>query len=576
MMKIKRKGQNMKHKFRFTLGAKITIMFSTIIIIMLIPLLLLLVYSNNSINRYDQILSNINKIEYLKVTTDAQPQRIISYCTTHKKIEDSGEGEMIAQMIQYISDIKFAIGDDGTYAQNLEQAVIVENLLKNYLQKYREGIGLCGSEFSLAGDSQFYTMNDIAGYISENCSTLLNLEMRRTADIQQEAAREFDLMRINIVAILCGAIIVAVLLVVFLQKGTAKPIRLLSKKLAVIAEKDLTDTVVKVKSKDEIGDLAYVFNAMSNNLKEVLGQASSVSTQIENSFQEVTDNVESNAKGSENISRTVRDILDKINTQNEESRMVMNNISDISEISGRIQHNAENILVSANHSINGADQGNQKLEDYTVQLSALNDAMQGITQIVNELTSSTQQMNEIVNTISDISDETNLLSLNASIEAARAGEAGRGFAVVAVQIQKLADSSKDSAAEIGNIITNVQTRTMNMADEMKQGLAQLEKGNAIAQETKESFEEIKESIAEVDVRVQEIVSNVQRLLEAVTCTSRNMDTIDVIMQDTSQITQGIADTVNTQTANLEELTATMTVLSEITEQLKATLEQFKL
>ncbi len=566
----------MKYKVRFTLGAKITIMFSTIIVIMLVPLLLLLIYSNNSINRYDQILSNINKIDYLKMTTEAQPQRIIQYCTMHKKIEESGEGEMIARMLQYISDIKFAIGNDEAYAQNLQQAVIVENLLQNYLQKYREGIGLCGSEYSLAGDSQFYTMNDIAGYISENCSTLLNLEMRRTADIQQELAGEYDRMRIKIVVLLLGAILAAVVLVIFLKKRTAKPIRILSKKLSVIAEKDLTDTVLEVRSKDEIGDLAYAFNTMSNNLKEVLGQASSVSSQIEDSFQEVTDNVENNARGSEDISKTVKDILDKINTQNEESRMVMSNISNISEISGRIQHNAENILLSASHSIEGADQGHRKLEDYTIQLSALNRVMQEITQIVTELTSSTQQMNEIVNTISDISDETNLLSLNASIEAARAGEAGRGFAVVAVQIQKLADSSKDSAAKIGMIITNVQTRTMNMADEMKQGLIQLEKGNVIAQQTKESFGEIKQSIAEVDTRVQEIVNNVKNLSEAVTCTSQNMDTIETVMQDTSLITQGIADTVNTQTSNLEELTATMSVLSETTEQLKMTLAQFQL
>lgn len=565
-----------KKGLRFTLSAKITVMFTIVIAIMLIPMLSLMVYSNDYINRYDQILSNINKIDYIKTTTDAQPQRILNNCLINKNINDSGEGEQIALMLQYISDIKYAIGSDEAYAQNLAQANVVENLLSNYLQNYREGIGLCGASFSLAGDSKFYTMNDISGYISKNCSTLLNLEMQRTKDIQQEIEKAYNSMRTNVYVVLVCVILVAVGLVALLQKGVARPIRLLSKKLAVIADKDLTDAAVTVKSKDEVGDLAHVFNIMSSNLKDILEKVSSVSNEIEHSFHEVTQNIEDNAKGSEHISKTVGFMMEKIEMQNTESRMVMTNIEDISGISDKIYSNAENILVSAKNSIDGANQGTRKLEDYTAQLSAVNTVMQGITQMVSDLSTSAQQMNDIVNTISEISDETNLLSLNASIEAARAGEAGRGFAVVADQIQKLADSSKNSAAEIGVIITDVQSRTMSMAEEMQQGLLQLEKGNTIAEETRKSFGEIEQSIAEVDTQIQDIVNNVKHLSEVVSSTSQNMEAIDSAMQDTSEVTKGIADTVSTETANLEELTATMTVLGEITAELKKTLAQFRL
>ncbi len=565
-----------KKGLRFTLSAKITIMFIIIIAIMLIPLLSLMVYSNDYINRYDQVLSNITKIDYIKITTDFQPQRILNYCIINKDIASSGEGEQIAQMLQYISDIKYEIGNNPDYAQNLAQASVVENLLQNYLQNYREDIGLCNGSFSLAGDSNFYTMNDISSYVSKNCSTLLNLEMQRSEDIQQEIAQAYSRMRINIFVTLLCVILVAVALVILLQKGVAKPIRLLSKKLAVIADKDLTDAVVTIHSKDEIGDLAHVFNSMSSNLKEILEKVSSVSSEIEYSFQEVTQNIEDTASGSEHISKTVDYMLEKIEKQNQESRMVMSNIEDISGISQKIHSNAANILLSARNSIEGANQGNSKLADYTSQLTAVNTVMQGITQMVKDLGSSTQQMNDIVNTISEISDETNLLSLNASIEAARAGEAGRGFAVVADQIQKLADSSKNSASEIGTIITDVQSRTMNMADKMQQGLEQLEKGNTIAEETRMSFGEILQSINDVDAQIQEIVNNVRHLSEVVSSTSQNMENIDAAMQDTSDVTRGIADTVNTETANLQELTATMNVLSEITVELKKTLAQFRL
>ena len=562
--------------FRFTLGIKITVMFSVIIIIMLIPLLLLLLYSNSYINRYDRVLSSIKKLDYIETTTAAQPQRILNYCIINKNIADSGEGEKIETMMQYISDIKYEIGDDDAYADNLAQAVVVENLLNNYLQNYREGIGLCGNNFSLAGDMQFYTMNDISGYLTTNISNLLDLEMQRSADIQDKIAKDYTGMRVKVVILLIVAVLVAIALIIILQSVIAKPVRLMSRKLAVIADKDLTNAEVAVTSNDEVGDLAAAFNVMSDNLKDILEKASQVSNNIEESFQEVTENIEETANGSEHIAGTVVDMMDKLEYQNEESRTAMSNIENISEISHQINSNAESILASAKQSIDGANQGTRKLEDYTTQLSTVNSVMQGITQMVDELGSSTQQMNDIVNTITEISDETNLLSLNASIEAARAGEAGRGFAVVAEQIQKLADSSKQSAEEIGDIIAEVQNRALNMTDEMKQGLLQLEKGNTIAEETKSSFVEIEHSINDVDSLIQEIVNNVRRLFDVVSGTSQNMQAIESVMNDNSKVTKEISDTVNTETANLQNLTATMNVLLENTVGLKETLAQFKL
>ena len=565
-----------KNSIRLTIRAKITIMFGTIIVIMLIPLIILMTYSNSYINLYDQVLSNVSKIEYIKTTTDSQPQRILNYCIINKNIADSGESEKIADLIQYISDIKYAIGEDAAYAQNLEQAEVVEKLLNNYLQNYREGIGLCGDSFSLAGDIDFYTMNDISGYISSNCSNLLSLEMQRSEDIKQQIAKNYNGMRINIFVMLLIVVLVAVGLIILLNKKIATPIRLLSKKLAVIADKDLTNAMVTLYSKDEVGDLADAFNIMSHNLKDILEKVSSASGDIEHSFQEVTQNVEDTANGSEHIAKTVDYMLEKIEKQNDESRMVMSNIENISEISDKIYSNTERIMHSARNSIDGAGQGNRKLADYTTQLATLNSVMQGITQMVNDLSASTQHMNDIINTISAIAGETHLLSLNANIEAARAGEAGRGFVVVAEQIQRLADNSRQSAEEIGTIIQDVQNRTLNMAEEMQQGMLQLEKGNTIAEETRKSFKEIETSINEVDGEIREIVDNVKYLSEVVSSTSQNMENIDSVMQDTSDVTRGIAQTVSTETANLQELTATMEILSEIVTELKKMLAQFKL
>ena len=565
-----------KKGMHITLRLKITVMFSIIIIIMLIPLLLLLVYSNNYIKRYDNVISNVSKIDYIKTTTDTQPQRILNYCLINKNVEESGESNMIVLMVQYIAEIKNEIGSDKAYSKNMEQAEIVEKLLDNYLQNYREALGLCGSNFSLSADSKFYTMNDISGYISDNCSVLLNLEMKRTADIQKEIAKNYNGMRINIIMMIVFVMIVAVGLVIILQRGVARPIRILSGKLTTIADKDLTETEVVIRSKDEVGVLAHSFNVMSSNLRNVLEKVSAASSQLKISIDEVSHNIESNAEGSEDISKTVSYMLEKIEKQNAEVQVAMTNISDIGGLSEEIFNNAKNIFISTQNSIDSANEGTGKLEDYTRQLSVVNTVMQGITEMVNNLGSSAQQMNDIVNTISEISDETNLLSLNASIEAARAGEAGRGFAVVADQIQSLADNSKNSAEKIGSIIAEVQKHAQEMEVQMQQGLAQLDKGNEIAEDAKKSFGQIEQSINEVGERIQEVESNVRHLSEVVSDTSQNMQSIENSMHETSDVTKGISDTVSTETANLQELAATMELITESTGELDDTLAQFRL
>ncbi len=135
----------------------------------------------------------------------------------------------------------------------------------------------------------------------------------------------------------------------------------------------------------------------------------------------------------------------------------------------------------------------------------------GAVKQINILGEQTSQITSIVQTIKEISDQTNLLALNAAIEAARAGEAGRGFAVVADEVRKLAERTSNSTKEIAETIFNIQSETSAVTAIMNDSLEQVEGGAELVYKAGGSIGEIKNMAQEVVDEVYRI-SNSEFLL----------------------------------------------------------------
>ena len=226
------------------IGQRLVIGMMLIITILVMPIILLLTESLSFQTRYNRTLENLGDISYIIQETEKQGYRIIDYCTMDMNIGESGETEIIVQMLYRVSRIRENIGTDERYQANLDTLQIVENLLLNYAESYKSGAGKCGGNsesFSLAGDMDFYSMVDTANYIVKNCNKLQSLEMNRSEDLKDEISANFRRMLITVSVTVVVVILLVIAGVYAITESITYPLGVLMAHIADISRSGLLD-----------------------------------------------------------------------------------------------------------------------------------------------------------------------------------------------------------------------------------------------------------------------------------------------------------------------------------------------
>lgn len=226
----------------------------------------------------------------------------------------------------------------------------------------------------------------------------------------------------------------------------------------------------------------------------------------------------------------------------------------------------------------------QKLSEIAlVAVKSLNDkAMETKSvsaQIIDDINSLNEDMKEIkniTNLIAGISEQTNLLSLNAAIEAARAGEAGRGFAVVAEEVKKLADQSKDASVMISSIIQRIQTKTEITVDAANRSSSIVGKQMEAVYETDNSFKTIFSSMEAISQMIKEVENSLKVVLDSKTLVMSTMENVSAVSEEAAATSEEVAASTEEQIASAQALSALAEELSSMAEELEKTISQFKI
>ncbi|MGN0156860.1 MAG: methyl-accepting chemotaxis protein [Lachnospiraceae bacterium] len=357
------------------------------------------------------------------------------------------------------------------------------------------------------------------------------------------------------------AAILALIIGIWITTGIRKNMKRILKSLKEMAKGNLT-TRVEVKGKDEFRGLAEAANDMIANNKKLVIKVSQATGTLGESADEVT-----NASGvindySENISQAIGEIntgMEKQSLHAQECVAKTDKLSaEIQEVN-RIARNVEELVQNAEDMINRGMQYVDLLEERANETTRVT-AQVG--ESIETLKKESEIINEFVATITEISEETNLLSLNASIEAARAGEAGKGFAVVAEEIRKLADSSAQAAGEIGINVQNISAQTIESVESAKQAGRMVELQTEAVKEVTAVFQGMNQSMEELFVALKEILVSTEKADKEREDTLDAVINISQIIEETAASAEVVANIAENLQQNVENLNQTAEGLGE--------------
>ncbi|MDK2779432.1 MAG: methyl-accepting chemotaxis protein [Pseudomonadota bacterium] len=393
---------------------------------------------------------------------------------------------------------------------------------------------------------ELFQVREASDAIFSDSVTLLNQVSDLTGAIQSDAAQRFVLQAVGYIA----AILALVMMVAFgivsyretrrdLEETASKNeqnqmaiLRLLDE-IADLADGDLTASATV--TEDFTGAIADSINYAIDQMRSLVSAINETAVQVSSAAQETQATAMHLAEASEHQAQEIAGASAAINEMAVSIDQVSANASESSAVAERSVAIANKGAEVVQATINGMDNIREQIQETSKRIKRLGE--------------SSQEIGDIISLITDIADQTNILSLNAAIQASMAGDAGRGFAVVADEVQRLAERSAAATKQIEALVKTIQNDTNEAVISMETTTSEVVRGARLAQDAGVALEEIEN----VSKNLAELIQNISNAARQQASSAGHIsNTMNVIQEITSQTSAGTTATAKS-IGNLAEM-----------------------
>ncbi|MEZ8782775.1 methyl-accepting chemotaxis protein [Vibrio splendidus] len=306
-----------------------------------------------------------------------------------------------------------------------------------------------------------------------------------------------------------------------------------------IADGDLR-VRMNMKRKDELGDMSNQIDTMLNKLQSTLrtaNESAGLSSNMAN-----------------HIAQASEEAATSVNSQHAQLELLSTAMTEMSATISDVAVNAENTAASTNKVVEHANQNDQNMQVTSKTISQVSENISTANDLVRDLQSGVTEISQVVSVIRDVSEQTNLLALNAAIEAARAGEQGRGFAVVADEVRNLASRTQNSTNEVQSTIEKLTQQAERTFKAMQSSNEKVDHSVVASNETRQQLDVIVNELHNANDMVAQIAAASEQQSTVATEMSESVTGIHLAANEVLQASQSLAEDSQKMANTTEHLT----------------------
>lgn len=394
-------------------------------------------------------------------------------------------------------------------------------------------------------------------------------------DMEEVISKPLNALQKNIISVtiiviilVLASVIVSIILSSTLASKLLQPLAYLKKTLNDLAEGKEVATTKNIGTSDfnELNDslnrLVHRYTSIINNIRNNAGKVKELQDEYTNKIHEM---VETSNKVNDNMS----DNVERVERQNSDVQDITEILNKLLVTINEINDETNNLSGKTRESNDIANSGVKSLDEMTKSFDVIRGEIEESSGIISRLSESSSKIADITNIIKDISDQTNLLSLNASIEAARVGEQGKGFLVVANEIKELASQSSEATNTIASLVSEILKNISDTENSNENQINSINNSKAMMDSTKKAISNMITLTVDITDMIQKLSQEVKDVYNSSSIVSDGMMTLKEYSEENTETSKASQNSINIIVGSLNELENSLNEISRSIQELSS-------